>query len=123
MTGYIAFDGGGGATLVVGRRYAHLYDDGVSLARDVLSLFCGGAVSDWDGHEPSRLSLDYDEGYHVWRLDVVRNVIANPCNMSIADNDITIPSVEIIFRVIPSVCFGGRLQLANFGGRAAPMAA
>jgi hypothetical protein len=91
--------------------------------RYVLSLFCGGAVSDWDGHEPSRLSLDYDEGYHVWRLDVVRNVIANPCNMSIADNDITIPSVEIIFRVIPSVCFGGRLQLANFGGRAAPMAA
>jgi len=47
----LLFDNGGGCTLI-GKDYAHLYDDGAQLAEDVKAWIAADGLIDWDGNDP-----------------------------------------------------------------------
>ena len=76
----IAFDNGGGVTLF-GRNYAHSYDDGKQLARDVISLLAGSDVRHWDGNDDDiRRGMkeeDLSRYEAVYTLPEIAHLLAN----------------------------------------------
>jgi len=99
LNGYIAFDNGGGATLVCGT-FAHSYDDGKQLAADVLAIICGANPSkDWDGNDEelrgAMRSADLSQYDKVLYLADVRATLAYPNRVAIEFDGSYIDGYEV----------------------------
>ena len=98
--GFVAFDNGGGATLVC-KGYAHFYQDGKELARDVLAIICGADPLEdtWDGNDlelHKAMGTEDLSGYdQVWHFSAIRSVLAFPSRIVIDDNEVQVDGRNI----------------------------
>jgi hypothetical protein len=73
----IAFDNGGGATLMTANNnYVHHYDDMDQLAYDVQQLLGGASTTGWENNEPEFAIDDNDDGYKWYSAADINDILS-----------------------------------------------
>ena len=97
--GFVAFDNGGGCTLVCGN-FAHSYDNGKQVAADVLAIICGADPSkDWDENDVELRKAMRTENMDLYdkvlSFEAIRDTLADPSNIEVEDDDVSIDGKHI----------------------------